>query len=269
VIADDGWLAGSRQAMSILNFVSQDELDDLDEDPRIAFSTLVAHAQRRLSERTAALDPRDEGEWEEREELRHSFMNVVIAAAKRFGIEPFASTEVPRLSDFKRSVDYREFRADLDHYVTQLVIDTSVRAKHDSVAILPDTKERIRTYVRALRECIEKASITDSKRDSLLNKLDQFEIEVEKRRLNILAVARVAFELFAIPGAVWASAEVANKLITNVMQVVAEAKSAEAETRKFDPSAPPKALSPPREKEAISARPILTGTNAIDDDIPF
>jgi hypothetical protein len=126
--------------------------------------------------------------------------------------------------------------------------------------------------VRGLRECVDNANITDPKREVLLTKLDQFEIELEKKRLNILAVARVAFELLAVPGAVWASADVANKLITNVMQVVAEAKSAEAETRQFAPIAPPKALSPPRDKDDApppKRRPALRSTNAIDDDIPF
>lgn len=248
--------------MTILNFVSQDELDDLDDDPRIAFMTLVNHAQRRLAEQTKRLDPQDE--WE-REELRHSFMNVVIAAAKRFEIEPFVSMAVPRLSDFKHNVDYRQFKADLDHYITQLVIDNSIRAKQDSVVILPNSKDRIRSYVHGLRQCIEQANMTEPKREALLKKLDQFEAELEKRRLNILAVARVAFELLAIAGGVWASAEVASRLITNVMQIVAEAKLAEQETRQLAPTAPPKALSPPRAEKAV---PSLS-TNIIDDDIPF
>ena len=114
--------------MTILNFVSQDELDDLDDDPRIAFMMLVNHAQRSLSEQTKGLTEED---WQQREELRHSFMNVVIAAAKRFEIEPFVSMEVPRFSDFEENVDYRQFKADLDHYITQLVIDNSIRAKRE------------------------------------------------------------------------------------------------------------------------------------------
>ncbi|MGB6327102.1 MAG: hypothetical protein WBG11_15365 [Methylocella sp.] len=149
--------------------------------------------------------------------MRHSFMNVVIAAAKRFEIEPLVSKEVPRLSDFKQNVDYRQFKGDLDRYITQLVIDNSIRAKQDSVAILPNARDRIRRYVHGLRQCIEQANMTEPKREALLKKLDQFEAELEKRRLNLLAVTRVVFELLAIPGGVWASAEVANRLITNVM----------------------------------------------------
>jgi hypothetical protein len=188
--------------MSILNFVSQDDLDDLDEDPRAAFKTLVNLAQRSLAKQTEALRPEERWEWEQLEELRHSFMNAVIAAAKQFEIEPFASMEVPRLDD-NRGLDYRQFKADLDHYVTQLVIENSTRAKRDSVAILPQSKDRIRNYVHHLRECIEKANMTEAKRETLLKKLDQFEAELEKRRLNILAVARLTCELLAVPGGLW------------------------------------------------------------------
>ena len=151
--------ASARCGESALNFVSQDELDDLDDDPRIAFMTLVNHAQRRLAEQTERLDPRDELQWEQREELYHSFMNVVIAAAKQFEIEPFVSMEVPRFSDFKHNVDHREFKAVLDHYITQLMLDNSIRVKRDLVAILPNSKDRIRSYVHGLRQCIEQANM--------------------------------------------------------------------------------------------------------------
>jgi hypothetical protein len=247
--------------MSILNFVSQDDLDDLDDDPRIAFMTLVNLAQRSLAEQTEKIKPQDQWEWDQVGELRHSFMNAVIAAAKQFEIEPFVSMEVPRLED-NRGLNYRQFRADLDHYITQLVIENSTRAKRDSVAILPQSKDRIRNYVHALRECIEKANMTPAKREALLKKLDQFEAELEKPRLNILSVTRLTFELLAIPGGLWTSAEVVNKLITNVMQSVAEAKSAEEETRQLAPIAPPKALFPPRREKSVPSA-------AIDDDIPF
>jgi hypothetical protein len=112
--------------------------------------------------------------------------------------------------------------------------------------------------------------MTEPKREALLKKLDQFEAELEKRRLNILAVARVAFELLAIPGGVWASADVAHRLITNVMQIVAEAKSAEQEIQQLAPTAPLKALSPPRAEGAVPVPSFgRRAADIIDDDIPF
>jgi vacuolar-type H+-ATPase subunit I/STV1 len=176
--------------------------------------------------------------------------------------------QVPKFSDYQGNVDYRQFQADLDHYITQLTLDNSIRRKRDSVAILPNSKDKIRSYVSGLRQCIEKAHMTDAKRDALLNKLDEFETELEKRRLNILAVARLTFELLAIPGGLWASAEVANKLIHNMMQTVAEAKSIEQETSQLPSMGPPKALSPPR-AEPISKRGGGRMNEIIDDDIPF
>jgi hypothetical protein len=247
--------------MSVLDFITQDELDDLDEDPSRAFMSIVTLAQRRLGEQTKGYDPQDQSEWEVRQELRYSFMNFVVAAGKRLEIEPFASMQVPRHKDFA-DPDYRQFQADLDHYITQLLIDNSIRTKKDSVGILPKTKDKIRQYVHALRECVEKADLTEAKREVLLDKLKYFEVELEKRRLNILAVARISFELLAIPGTLWASGEVANRLITQVMQTVAEARAAEQEARQLAPIEAPKALSAPR--------PLLqSAPGEIDDDIPF
>jgi hypothetical protein len=247
--------------MSVLDFITQDELDDLDDDPSRAFMSIVTLAQRRLGEQTKGYDPQDQSEWEARQELRYSFMNFVVAAGKRLEIEPFASMQVPRHKAFA-DPDYRQFQADLDHYITQLLIDNSIRTKKDSVGILPKTKDKIRQYVYALRECVENADLTEAKREILLEKLKYFEAELEKRRLNILAVARIAFELLAIPGTLWASGEVANRLITQVMQTVAEARAAEQEARQLAPIEAPKALSAPR--------PLLQGApGEIDDDIPF
>jgi len=137
--------------MSILEFVSQDVLDDLDEDAQIAFMQLVNAAQRTLSSKLEHLNPNENDDWQKIEEVRYSFMNVVIAAAKRFEIEPFLSLTVPTFSNF-RDVDHRQFKSDLDHYLTQLILDNSLRSKRDSVEILPVSKDRIRTYVSGLRQ---------------------------------------------------------------------------------------------------------------------
>jgi hypothetical protein len=85
-----------------------------------------------------------------------------------------------------------------------------------------------------------------SKREALLKRLDAFEAELEKRRLNMLAVARLAYLVLSVPGTVWASVDITHKLTTNIMQTVAEAKAAEDETKQVPAAAAPKALSAPR-----------------------
>ena len=255
--------------MTILNFLTHDELDDLPEDPQMAFMELVNHAQRRLAERTEGLDPEDQYQWQRVEETRHSFMNVIVAAAKRYEIEPFVSMQVPRYDNFNQT-DHRQFMADLDHYVTQLMLDNSIRGKRDSVAILPQSKDRIRSYIHGLRQCLENSSMTPAKREALLKKLDDFERELEKRRLSFLAVTRTVLEILALPGGAWATQEMVVKLTTNIVQEVADMKGAEDETRQLPPIAAPKALSPPRVERPKPASGGFGNYAAdLDEDVPF
>jgi hypothetical protein len=100
--------------MIIFDFITQEEIDDLpDDDPQSAFVRFVRIAQRRLGERTKTIDTSDQPGWRELDEARHGFMNVVVAAAKNYGIQPFASLAIPRLREFDSDTN-QQFRADLD-----------------------------------------------------------------------------------------------------------------------------------------------------------
>ena len=258
--------------MTILNFVTQEQLDSLDmDDPQSAFMNLVNFAQRSFSAQTSKLDLEERNDYEKREGIRHNFMNVVATSAKRLGIEPFVSMDIPRHSEFNDS-KFRNFKDDLDSYVTQIMLDNSMKSKKNSVEILPQSKDKIRSYVHGLRECIEKSNMHGAKRKALLDKLDVFEKELEKRRVNVLAVALIIFEVLGILGTVWASIDIVHKLVNNVMQEVAEAKVAEEQTRSIAAPSVPKALSPPRSEEKNASTPAWkkkAPTPDLDDEIPF
>ena len=173
-------------------------------------------------------------------------MNITVAAAKKFGIEPFASMEVPRLKDFN-SDDDRQFRTDLDHYMTQLVLDSSSRARRDSVFITPDLKSIIRTYVYHLRDLIEKSEdLSSEKRELLLRRLAEFESELDKKRLNLLAVTALIITFASAPSGMWSSVEMANKLISNITRAVGDAKAADEATRRLPSAERPFAITGPR-----------------------
>jgi hypothetical protein len=253
--------------MSILNFVKQEQLDNLDDDPRKAFMEIVNYAQRSLDGKLSNIAEDDETSWRAAEDIRHSFMNVIVASSKRFEIEPFASMDMPRIND---NLNFSQFKSDLDHYVTQLVLDNSAQKRRDSVTILPASKDKIRSYIHGLRDCIEKANMVEAKRSKLLDRLDELENELEKRRANMLLIAKLAFDVLAIPGGTWASVEIATKLITNISQPVEEAR--EVEQANMPVIAVPKsvpALSPPRSPE--QQRRGMGGGFAddLDDDVPF
>lgn len=230
--------------MSIYSFVSQDQLDELDDEPRTRFMQLAHLAITSLDEKTDGLDPNDDVGWRILNELRFSCMNVLLASAANLKIEPFCTWGRPSFRDYGDS-DWLEFKYDLDHYVTQIVLNNTAIKGDNSVAILPRTKGEIRGYINGLRECIEKATMDDGKREALLQKLDALERELEKRRVSMITVATIAYHLWAVPGSMWASYEIANKLITNVMQKVAEAKADDDERKALMAPEPVKALVAP------------------------
>jgi len=261
--------------MNFLDFITQDELNDLPEDPRMAFTRIVSYAQERLSERLVSLDPNDESQWHIVEDAYLGFMSLVVGSAKRFQIEPYASQQVPTVSDF-RYQDYRQFRADLDHYLVQMIIDNSLRGRRETVQIPEKAKDRIRGHLNGLRDCLENATLNEAKRQALLDKLDAFEKELDRRRLSLASVTWVTLEILALPGAIWASADMVNKLVTNIMQTVGEAKVAEDESRRLAPVEPPKAITGPRPEVPVPTPRPRSGSSGyggssrdLDDEIPF
>jgi vacuolar-type H+-ATPase subunit I/STV1 len=146
------------------------------------------------------------------------------------------------------------------------VLGNSVQTRRDSVLILPKSKDKIRSYVHGLRECIENANMTEAKRSALLKRLDELEKELEKRRNNKLFVAKLAFEVLAIPGGTWASYEIAAKLVANISLAVGESREAEQASKSLVAVQPVPALSAPRKP-----LPRATGgfSDDLDDDVPF
>ncbi|MFH0299483.1 hypothetical protein AAFX91_20075 [Bradyrhizobium sp. 31Argb] len=259
--------------VGIFDFITLEQIESLpDDDPQNAFTEFVRIAQASLVILTRNTDTSQQEGWTELEESRHSFMNIVIGAAKKYEIQPFASLSVPRLQQFDEKV-HRQFQADLDHYLTQLLLDNSSRSKRDSVTISPQLKTSIRTYLFHLRELIERSDdLSDSRRDALLKKLAEFEAELEKKRLNLMAVTVLAITLLAAPGGIWASADAAGKLLNNIMREIGEAKASDDSTRRLHSAEAPMALTGPRPND-----PDLVGAStrsgrrdtSLDDDIPF
>jgi hypothetical protein len=179
--------------------------------------------------------------------------------------------EIPLVKNFSIEI-HRQFKSDLDHYMTQIVLGSVIRGRRDSVLIDDKSKDRIRSHIYALKECIDSADITDAKRASLIKKLSEFESLLEKKRINLMHVTLVAMEIMALPGGIWSSADVAHKLITNVLTTVAEAKAAEDELRRLPPVTTQAALSPPRRTELAPSNSDASHWSPppdLDEEIPF
>ncbi|KXF78536.1 hypothetical protein ATN84_01720 [Paramesorhizobium deserti] len=257
--------------MQIFDFISKEELDELPEDESAAFLEFVRIARRKLQTRISELDPQDENDSEVAHDARHGFVNVVTATARRLHIEPFASMEVPRVRDLSYE-DYRQFIADVDHYMTQMLFDGRSTSRRQTVGLSDDAKTKIRSKLFHLREALEKSDYDERTRNRLRARLDEFEKELEKSRINIVAVAWVAIEILATPGALMGSYDASLKLINQIMQTVGEEKLSEDERRQLPPMEQPAALMPPRikEKKTNSKADFGRGFGRdLDEEIPF
>jgi hypothetical protein len=253
--------------MAVHDYITKEELENASEDNQTAFADLVAIADKRRQERWAALDQHD-GSYAY-EEIEHGFMNVVIGLAKAYKLEPFASMEVPRRSGFRTS-EFDDFKADLDHYLTQLMVSNTIRDRQSSVPLSPPAKEKIRDYLRALRDQIDKSDFPDAKKADLHDRLSEFEAALEKPRLNLFKTTLLVLNILALPGGLWASYDIVAKLTQNVLEVVAEAKAIDDENRRLAPTEQPAILLPPRKEDF--GRPNASGgslADELDDEIPF
>ena len=271
--------------MNVFDFLSQDELDAAPEDAAFAFTYLTRIAQRRLAEATGELDDNNEFDRNTIIDLNYDFVNIVVGLAKAYKIEPFTSMVIPRHDKFGYD-DRRQFKADLDHYMTQLVVGNTMRSRRDSAAMAQTVKERIRSHLHHIKECIDKADLTDAKRASLHAKLREFEASLDKERVNLAALSGVLLQIMSLGVGVAALSDSPSfqKLISNVHQSIAEAKAAEDESRQLAPFDASASLSPPRQEvdsqteNSGGFRPARrdrqTGpresfTADLDDEIPF
>jgi hypothetical protein len=247
--------------VQLFDFITQEEIDNLPEEESAAFLEFVKTARRRLDERTANFDDDDEREWRRVQDARFGFMNVVVAAGRNYKIEPFASMDMPTFGGFNDAT-HRQFILDVDHYMTQLLLGDGLRTRRDSVSLSEEAKSKIRTHLHHLRETVANSELDARKRERLLDRLADFETELEKRRLSMLAVARVTIEVLAMPGALSGSYDITQKLLAHVIQTVAQEKVAEDENKSHRLPTPPVIL-PARPSETKSL------INTDDDDIPF
>lgn len=258
--------------MAVQDFITSDEIEAAPEDPAMAFAELVGIAEKRLTDLCKPfLGSNEEADWNYIQDYRHGFENVVIGLARSFKIEPFASRDVPRRSNFG-SDDYQEFRSELDHYLTQLLVDNTLRNRRNSVPIQPKDKDRIRQHLHALRQAVDAADLTDAKRATLHKRMSDFEAALDKPRLNLMEATMFAIAILGLPGAIWTSADVVGKLTQNVLSIIAEAKLADDENRRLGPTEPRVALMPPRQNEVKPKPSRPSGTSRsddLDDEIPF
>ena len=255
--------------MNIAELVFPDEWPDLPEDNEEAFAKIITLAQPRLRERVREAQKwaDENNDYSDINDAQHGFMSSLVGVAKTYAIPAFANQHMPRPADWDGDVN-RQFHADLNHFVAQVTARTAIRSRQSSVAMDPKSKDRLRSYLHGLKTEIDKSSLSGPKKSALLERLAAFEKELDGRRVNILAVSLLVMEIVGIPGSVWASHELVQRLSGNVVQCVGESKVAENEA--FAARLPAPALQiTAAEYEPKRVQDFRRQGFDLNDDIPF
>ncbi|MFP1132869.1 hypothetical protein [Asticcacaulis sp. W401b] len=216
--------------MSLTEFITLQEISQLPPDPHLAFAHFVQIVESSLERKMKELDDNSQSGWELMSDVRHSFMNHIIAAAKRYRIRPIMGIELPKHNDFDYQ-NWRQFKSDLDHYVTQILLNDPEVEIEKSVALTPEIKSNIRSYIVAMKGEVDRANLSDDLRDKMLKKLREFEDLLEERRISFLAVTGIIMTILGVPGSLYASYDIVTKLSANIFSEMGKAKAIEAESR--------------------------------------
>lgn len=244
-------------------FIDEEEISALPDDPRRAFVEFTKIVERRLQEQLALCRNDDDNELGD--EVRYSYQSIILAAARKFAIEPFAQTDLPRIDDFRYD-RYKQFRADLQHYLMQIRLGLAEQDRGESIPLPDKSTESIRAHILALREAIDRDSnLTEATKARLHRRLSEFEDELKRKRIRLWAVARIVFEILAVPGAINESRAALQDFASFVMREIGEARVADNENRQI-PYQEPLALLPPRQGEAKSQG---STRKDLEDEIPF
>ncbi len=258
--------------MSVLAILDDDFLAEMPEDNHVAFGMVLRRADAYLTDALTKVDESEQSSWYGYETAQHTAMNTIIAVARRFEIEPFASMAVPRRKGFS-SEKFAEFKVDLDHYTAQLLSDNSIRTKRDAISIEPKAKDRLRQHIHGIKTLIDQAEMPEPRRAALHKKIADFEAALDKPRVNIVMLCGVMVAILsgAANVAVLADSPVMSRLVSNIMSTIGQAKAVEDEKRELAPVEPPRIALPPRPPETPAPRqdPGKSRGEDLDDDMPF
>lgn len=199
--------------------------------------------------------------------VRMQYMTTVSSAAQELGIE---GVLYPHHSDNPAN-EVDNFLLQASGVVTRIRLRSSRKNQPMSVQLGIRTKAKIELQIQKLREIVNGADISDIKRKALLEKLDEFSIELNRVRLSFGKVtallASISVGLCVTVAGTTSFLADAPQAIATINNLIGQDKELEEEESKR--------LGAPVERKALPAPP-LQSVNVpqnydfdLDDEIPF
>ncbi len=206
-----------------------------------------------------------EEQWHNVQDARLSYMGTIVGAAKQLRIEPIASMKMPRKSEWNDD-RYEDFKNELEFYLVQLALQGADQNHKLSIVLEGNTKARLQTLIAHMRDHVRNLDLSPGKIDRLIDRIGDFEKELEGHRLGFASVAYLTLFVAGAIADLGGAADQIRHLVNEVEAVIGvtkEEQDADAvgrvpsiEIKKIERLEPPTPKTP---KQSFD----------LDDEIPF
>lgn len=236
------------------------DFEDLHHDEDMAFVQLVEQFDADFSRRLEEADDRTDTRY-----FHLDHMNRILAAADALGITDFSAFEMPRYDHHDLYDQHRAFTFAVQRYVLNVRIRHARTTKIYSVSLDTASKSKIHHLVKRIREIIESADLEERKRNSLFQKLNAFEADVDRARTPFGNALLAMIDVAHVAKKGTEALKPLTELVAQINELLGGAKSGEPENQQLPPQSPSdrKKLEPPRKQIEGPKR------NDADDEIPF
>lgn len=244
-----------------MTYITDDELDELPDDPLLRFVAIEKIVRDRLDSALDRLGMEDSAM-----PYMRRYMSILLPAAKLYGVSSLGSWQRPAPGEDSYDF-YSAFIADVDYAITEIRLQRAERQKLNSVALDAATKTKLRHLVNEIRQTVDKMEVSVAKKERLYARLSALENEISRDRTRYEAVAALMIEACDDVGEAAKRLEPVVRLVERIGAAIGVAKRAE--------DAQPR-LPPPQEQKRIEQKPKMpTKPNGgpfdrqLDDEIPF
>ncbi len=237
---------------------TDDFYESLNDDNEIAFVQVVEKLEEELLDQLRGLEQNTDDRFYHLE-----YMNKVVGAAVALNIDEIRRFELPSLQNVFDS--YSDFSREVKRYVMAVRLCKIRTGKIYSVELDGASKERIHNLLKKVRIVIERADLDEKKRNSLFDKLNAFEADVDRRRTTFQNAMLAAMDVAHVVKTYGEALNPLNEMFKRISEILGAAKDKEPEQQQLPPPKRQEKLEPPpKQIEGPRQKPVRDG-----DDIPF
>jgi hypothetical protein len=203
----------------------EDEFANRPEDDDLAFVYYEKFFRKTLDKELAAIESNSTESYNDSySHFMQTYINNILATLKALNL-PLLEYWIENPSAANDQNNFRQIKFDIDATATQIKIQHAQINRKISVRLEGDTRERIRELINKIKLTIESIDIPLLRKESLMNKLNAFAVEVDRDRTKFEAFGALVIETAGIANKVERKLRPIRKWVDSIASVMREART--------------------------------------------